>query len=220
MGRGIIKQKKLLRHQYNNQLYKDYLRVVEENRMMKEDPNGVIAPFLQRFNAVVLQNNRLSALAAALLDQLGGKAEVTKEKIESFKGFKLLIKIETPEGVDKFEDADKYCFSYELQKADTNTVLPVPAVSSECTDPNCTLPKDLKHTHTSPIALGKEEDTPPMHEGVETTLENAIRTDATKENGFIQDVHLTEDPSVRSNKNEAQLEAAVATRDDDDIDGV
>jgi hypothetical protein len=147
MGRGILKQKKLLKHQYNKALYTDYLRLVEENRQMKEDPNGVIAPFLNRYNAVVLQNNRLSALCAGLIDQLGGKPEVTKEKIESFKNKKLLIKIETPDGTTKFEEADRYVFSYELKEADSDTVLPVPAVAPECADSNCTLPKDLKHTH-------------------------------------------------------------------------
>ncbi len=179
-GKGILKQKKKLRHEYNDKLYQDYQRIVAENEQMKSDPNGVIAPFLQRYNAAVLQNNRLSALAAALLDQLGGKAEVTKEKIESFKGFKLAIKIETPEGVEKFEDADKYLFSYELQKNETPTVLPEAPVA--CTDPNCTLPKDLKHTHTTPPPIVQEQEVsvpsireqlikdgiPPLHEGVTT----------------------------------------------------
>lgn len=145
MGKGILKQKKLIRHRYNKALYADYQRVVAENEQMKNDPNGVVAPFLARFNAVVVQNNRLSALAASLLDQLGGKAEVTKDAIEAFKGFKLLIKIETPEGVEKFEDADKYLFSYELQKQEaSSTILP-----EACNDPACTLPKDLVHTHAA-----------------------------------------------------------------------
>lgn len=167
MGRGILKQKKKLRHEYNAALYKDYQRILAENQAMKDDPNGVIAPFLERFNAVVLQNNRLSALAASLLDQLGGKAEVTKEKIESFKGFKLLIKIETPEGIDKFEDADKYLFTYTLEKQEANSVMP--AAPQECNDPNCTLPKDLKHTHTtSPEPVQEVEAVaPPMHEQLE-----------------------------------------------------
>jgi hypothetical protein len=154
MGKGILKRKKM----YIAQAMREIERLSQENEMMKNDPNGVIAPFLQRFNAVVLQNNRLSALCAGLLDQLGGRTEVTKEKIESFKGKKLLIKIETPEGIEKFEDADKYVFSYETQEANTDTVLPVPAVAPQCTDPNCKLPKDLKHTHDAPVALGGSQE--------------------------------------------------------------
>lgn len=174
MGKGILKAKKKLRHQYNNALYADYQRVVAENEQMKSDPNGVIAPFLQRFNAVVLQNNRLSALAASLLDQLGGKAEVTKEKIEGFKGFKLLIKIETPEGIEKFEDADRYLFSYTTEKQEANTVMP--QAPAECVDPNCELvKKGLKHTHTSVEAPVQEQEVeaPAMHVGIDVAAENA-----------------------------------------------
>src|SRR5271165_4637423 len=134
MGRGILKQKKALRHQYNNVLYKDYQRLLEENTKMKEDPNGVIAPFLNRFNAIVVQNNRLSALAAAMIDQLGGKVTIEKSIINGFEGHSLTIKIDAPEGVEKFEDANEYIFTYQKVKNEApKDIVPI----SECTDPEC-----------------------------------------------------------------------------------
>lgn len=146
MGRGILKAKKKFKLQYVNECHKEITRLTDENKKLKEDPNGVIAPFLERFNTVVVQNNRLSALAAALIDQLDGKATVTKATIESFNGFRLLIKIETPDGAKDFDSATEYYFTYEKAKADQPKDI-APA-APECTDPDCTLPKDLKHSHT------------------------------------------------------------------------
>lgn len=154
MGRGILKQKKQFKHQYNGILYKDYQRVVEENKRLKEDPNSVVGQFLQRFNAVTIQNNRLSALAAALIDQLDGKAVIKREVINGFEGYRLTIKIETPEGQDDFAKAEEYIFTYEKVKPEApTTVLPDGATppeppKMECTDPECTLPKDFPHAHT------------------------------------------------------------------------
>lgn len=154
MGRGILKRKKQLKHQFLGSLQKELERVQQENRMLKTDPESVIGKFLNEFNAVVEQNQRLSALACALITQDGGKATVKKDEIEAFQGKRLRIKIETPDEV-KLEEATEYVFTFtattkEEDEAAAAVEAAARAAEQEippCTDPNCTLPKDLRHTH-------------------------------------------------------------------------
>jgi hypothetical protein len=125
MGHGITKEKKAKKLYFLAQATRELERaqteinrLQAENKLLKEDPNGVIKQFLDQYNSVVIQNNRMSALCAALIDQLNGRVEVTKEKIKSFEGMRLTIKIEAPEGIEKFEDSDRYIFSYEATKVE------------------------------------------------------------------------------------------------------
>ena len=106
-------------------------------------------------NELYSQNSKLSVLAAALMDKLKdekGNVLVTKEAMEKFKGYRLQIKWELPEGVEKPEDAAEYLFSYtaklEGQAVPENS--PQPDLVTQCSDPNCALPKDLTHSHDTP----------------------------------------------------------------------
>jgi hypothetical protein len=59
-------------------------------KQMKEDPQGVIAPFLDRLEVAVQQNNRLTALTATLIER-DGPITVSQTAIDSHHGYKVNI---------------------------------------------------------------------------------------------------------------------------------
>jgi hypothetical protein len=113
MGRGILKQKKSLKRFYLSQMIKENERLNAELKAIKEDPTSVVGHFIGDFNEVIGQNQRLSALVCALLEQKGGKVVVTREEIEVFRGKRLRVNIENLEDGTKFEDAKEYTFTYK-----------------------------------------------------------------------------------------------------------
>lgn len=151
MGRGLIKNRNKLKRQYLNQTIKEIERLEKENLALKNDPQSAVGQFIQQYQEIYTQNSRLSVLAAALLQKIGGTSTLTKAEMEAFKGNRINIKWELPEGVEKPEEASEYVFSYELTPAPE--VPAGPEATTEmvevCTDPDCTLPKDLKHQHTA-----------------------------------------------------------------------
>ena len=158
---------------------KKYAEQLErENYALKNDPNTVIGQFIGQFREMYGQNQRLSTLAAALIKRLDDKVTLSKDELEAYKTKRINIKWELPEGVEKFEDATEYIFTYELQDAPEGGQ-PVQATEQpgedipECTDPNCTLPKDLKHRHDpESVTVASEIDTTPEVQAGDTILVN------------------------------------------------
>jgi len=144
MGHGILKAKKKWKLQFNQQAIKEINRLQAENEALKSDPNSVVSQFLKQYNEVVQQNQKLHVLACSFIKMQGGKVTITKEMVDSFMGFHLYVKIETSDGVKDLKDAKEYIFTYEAVK--NEPVKPVEGHQG-CTDPNCTLPKDLIHSH-------------------------------------------------------------------------
>jgi hypothetical protein len=141
-----VKDRNKLKKMFLGSLQKYCQRLEAENAALKSDPNTAIGQFISQMNQLYSQNNKLSVLCAALLKAQGNAVKLTKEEMEAFKGMRLQIKWELPEGVEKPEDASEFIFSYEA----TPESQPQPVgAESGCTDPNCTLPKDLLHSHDS-----------------------------------------------------------------------
>lgn len=126
MGRGLSRQKNAMKKQFLNQAVKEIERLEKENHALKNDPETVIGQFIGQFRELYGQNSRLSVLAACLLQRLGGTSTVAVDEMESFKGHRINIKWELPEGVEKHEDAKEYIFSFETIKDQ-----PKPAVTLE-----------------------------------------------------------------------------------------
>jgi hypothetical protein len=128
-----------------------------ENYALKNDPNTVVGQFIGQFRELYSQNSRLSVLAAALIRKLGETVVLTKGELEAYQDKRINIKWEVPEGQDA-TTATEFNFTYELQDAPKQQPTPVQPMSEfvECTDPNCNLPKDLKHTHEVPLVVPGE----------------------------------------------------------------
>lgn len=157
MGRGFIKAKNKLKKEYMEPLRKYAEQLEKENAALKGDPNTVIGQFIGQFRELYGQNSRLSVLAASLIKKLGDSVTMTKEDMEAFQNKRINIKWEIAEG-ETVETAKEFIFSYELQEAPVegqpvqHTQQPG-AEDFECTDPECSLPKDLKHRHDVPPAV-------------------------------------------------------------------
>ena len=96
---------------------KKYAEQLErENYALKNDPNTVIGSFIGQFRELYGQNQRLSTLAACLIKQLGDKAVLSKEEMESYNGKRVNIKWEVAEG-ETLETAKEFVFTVELQEA-------------------------------------------------------------------------------------------------------
>jgi hypothetical protein len=147
MGRN--RDKNAVKKQFMGSLRKYAEQLEKENKTLKEDPQSMIGQFIGQFREIYSQNLRLSTLAACLIKQMGDEAILSKEEMELFNGKRINIKWEIADG-ETVETAKEYTFSYELQDAPPEGQ-PVQATEdpAECTDPNCTLPKDLKHSHDS-----------------------------------------------------------------------
>jgi hypothetical protein len=151
MGRGYVKQKNKLKMEFNAQLRKMVDELQKENQALKNDPNSVVGQFVGQFRELYGQNQRLSTLAAVLIKKLNDSVVLTKEELEQFSTKRINIKWEVGDD-ETVETATKFVFTYELQDAPPQG-MPVqptedPASIPECTDPECSLPKDLKHRHT------------------------------------------------------------------------
>lgn len=116
MGRGLNKKRNAMKKQFLATAVKEIERLEKENHALKTDPNTVIGQFIGQFREVYGQNSRLSVLAACLLKKLGGTSAVSVDEMEAFKGHRINIKWELPEGVEKHEDAKEYIFSFESVK--------------------------------------------------------------------------------------------------------
>lgn len=165
MGRGYIKQKNKLKKEFMAPLRKYAEQLEKENYALKNDPNTVIGQFIGQYKELYSQNQRLSVLAAALIKKLGDSVKISKEEMEAYKTKLINIKWEIGDG-ETIETATEFTFSYELKDAPEQGQ-PVQATQDpgqipECTDPNCTLPKDLKHTHTldNPVVPVEETHEP------------------------------------------------------------
>src|SRR5271157_4972572 len=98
----------------NLKALQQYVRRLEEQlNTIYTNPDEVIGKLAAGYNQMLGANQRLSALCASMLKNQGGKATLTKELLESFKGFSINIKWELPEGTEKPEEATRYVFSYD-----------------------------------------------------------------------------------------------------------
>jgi hypothetical protein len=108
-------------------------------------------------------------LVATLIKKLGESVVVTKEEMKAFENKLINIKWEIGDD-ETVETAKAYTFSYELKDAPQQGI-PVqqtedPGQIPECTDPNCSLPKDLKHRHSTDNPVVPVEDVvEESHEG-------------------------------------------------------
>lgn len=160
MGHGILKRKKLLKEQFLGTLQKELQRLQIENKAIKEDPKSVIGQFISQFNDILEQNQRLSALVCSLIETSEAKSlTMSRSALEAFRGKRLNIHVNSPDGVTELEKADTYVFTYEILPA-TPSQNPVGPVGSEatpatpvdptlCTAPECDLPEDFPHSHTN-----------------------------------------------------------------------
>jgi hypothetical protein len=162
----------------NNMLKKSMLasckkyaeQLEQENYALKNDPNTVIGQFIGQFRELYGQNSRLSVLAASLIKKLGDSVVMTKEDMEQFQQKRINIKWEIADG-ETVETAKEFTFTYELQDAPPQGQ-PVqqteqPGEVPECTDPDCSLPKDLKHTHTAAPVTEEATETVTFPDGTE-----------------------------------------------------
>ena len=159
MGHGRIKAKNKMKKAYLGQAVQYIERLEKENQALKGDPNTIIGQFIGQFKELHAQNSRLSVLSACLIKKLGDQVKLTKEEMEAFKGNRINIKWELPDGTDPVnpEQASEYIFSFDLvpENAPPQTIgTPTPEVIPDCTDPDCTLPRSLKHVHTAPPVVG------------------------------------------------------------------
>lgn len=113
MGRGFRKQRNVLKKQFLGSLQQYAQKLEQENEQLKTDPNTIVGQLIPQMREAMSQNKRLSVLCAALIKASGGKVTVSKDELESFKGYALSIKWELPEGVTALDDAKEYTFTYE-----------------------------------------------------------------------------------------------------------
>jgi hypothetical protein len=146
---------------YLKPLQKYCQQLEQENETLRTDPNSILGQVITEARKLHLANSRLSVLAAILLKRANNSALVSVEEMKAFESLRINIKWDMPEGVTKPEDATEYIFSYEAVPASD----PAPFVATEevpdeapaCTEPGCNLPKDLRHTHTTPVVVPVEE---------------------------------------------------------------
>lgn len=152
-GLSLVREKNKLKKEAMGPLRKYAEQLEAENYALKNDPNTVVGKFIGQFRELYGQNSRLSVLCANLIKKLDEKVVLTKEDMEQFQNNRINIKWEVPDG-ETVETAKEFTFTYELVAVEQ----PAPAVEEavECTDPECTLPKDLKHTHNTPVVVPTE----------------------------------------------------------------
>lgn len=209
MGRGLIKAKNNLKRQYMKPL-QDYCKQLEaENAALKGDPGTLIGQFIGQFRELYSQNARLSVLTACLIKKLGENVVLSRDEMEQFQTKRINIKWEIADG-ETMETAKEFTFTYELtdapeqgqpvQKTENPDEIP------ECTDPNCTLPKDLKHRHMpTQTAEGIV-----VSEGVQTTDHQAESvTEETLTATLNKDPEaLCEDPDCPASENGPHIHAS------------
>lgn len=151
MGRNS-KRNKAITKMYLPRIQKYCQELEAQLEALKTDPNTTLGQVINQARELYTQNSRLSTLCAALLHKLGDKVELAKDTMTKYEGKRILIKWELPEGAKSAEETETFLFTYEIQDAPQPgqpvKVGPVSHEAPECTDPNCQLPKDLKHSHT------------------------------------------------------------------------
>lgn len=218
MGRGYVKAKNKLKKEYMAPLRKYAEQLEKENHALKNDPNSVVGQFIGQYRELYSQNQRLSVLTAALIRKLGDSVKIAKEEMAAFEHKLINIKWEIGDG-ETVETAKEFTFSYELKDAPEGGQ-PVqqtedPGQIPECTDPNCTLPKELKHRHTTdnpvvPVEQTQEVCTDPdcEVEGEHIHVsENIVASDAIQTTDYqAKPVEL---PSLSEECNDPDCEATV-----------
>jgi hypothetical protein len=94
MGRGVNKAKRAFKFQFLNQCQKEIDRLTFENKALKEDPKGVVAPVLAELDRLAKSNERAAALNCALLTKFGDENKeltLTKDELEIFTNNRLQI---------------------------------------------------------------------------------------------------------------------------------
>ena len=119
MGRGLIKQKNKLKKEHMAPLLRYAEELEKENYALKNDPESLTAKWIGEFRELYSQNSRLSVLTASLIKKLGDSVRITKEEMAAFKGNRINIRWELPEGVTKPEDAAEYIFTFDLEPEPT-----------------------------------------------------------------------------------------------------
>jgi len=112
---GLKKYKATAKKQFMKSLRAYAEQLETELRQVHNDPATVIGRLSQSYQSALNASKRLSVLCAALIKDRGGKVEVLKAELESFKGKAINVRWELPEGV-KAEDARSYLFYYETMQ--------------------------------------------------------------------------------------------------------
>lgn len=124
MGTGHLRERNKVRATQFNQLLREAQRLEAENKELKTNPEGVVGKFLSQLNLLGMQNSKLSALAAALIETGGGTAVVQKALIDSFGSTRVIIKVEG--NADTEEAVTEYRFTYEKEAVpDSNKTVTV-----------------------------------------------------------------------------------------------
>ena len=113
MGKGISKRRNAMKRQFINTASKYIQELEAELVQLKTDPETAVGKMTLLYRESMAQNGRLSVLAATLIDQVGGKATVKSETLDSFKDKRLRIKWQAPEGVENIEKAEEVYFTYD-----------------------------------------------------------------------------------------------------------
>jgi hypothetical protein len=154
-GLDLVRQQNAVKKSMLVSCKKHAEQLEAENYALKNDPKTVVGQFIGQFREMYSQNSRLSVLAAALIKKLGDNVVMTKGELEAYQDKRINIKWEVPDGQD-VTTATEFTFAYELQDAPKQTPVQPATEFVECTDPNCNLPKDLKHTHEVPLVVPGE----------------------------------------------------------------
>lgn len=170
----------------------------------------------QRYNDVLKQARQLNQscnmqalLIASIIKESGGTVEVKHESMNSFaksrltidgkgddeRGVQILTYESTPipqEELDRMEAMNKQIAEAEQQQRAAMEAAQLAALP-DCTDPDCKLPKELKHKHDRPVVpVNDLGNTPAAQEQMDALAEQA---DVAADAGIAQAVgeHIDEE---------------------------
>jgi len=113
MGSGFLRRRKLA------QLQTAVAEMKKQTDEILNDPESAVskmtAPLVKQLQQAMYQQNRLSALVCAILDQNEGKLVVKRGAIERFQGHRLMILNETPDTDDGVNPETDITFSYRAE---------------------------------------------------------------------------------------------------------
>jgi len=202
LGQKIKVQKYLLKQQLQQAL---------ENIRRYETAYKTVS---QRYNDVLKQARQLNQscnmqalLIASLIKEAGGTLEVKHESMNSFaksrltidgkqdeeRGVQILTYESTPipqEELDRMEAMNKQLADAEKAQREAVEAAALAALP-DCTDPDCKLPKDLKHKHDKPVVpvndLGNtpaaQEQMDDLAEQADTATEAGVESPVAEEDG-------------------------------------
>jgi len=151
---GFKKYKKTLKLMNLTALQKYAKQLEGQLSAVYKDPDTIIGKLASAYNDVIGANQRLSALCASMLKEQGGRVTLSKELLESFKGFSVNIKWELPDGVEKPEDAASYVFSYDVIRQ-PQPPEPAPEAQPPAPEPSQVPPVPTEQASTPPAAEGQ-----------------------------------------------------------------